>query len=102
MPVMLKRLKEYWNELKRGQPGSRFQDQHDKERKEARSTVGRVLRIIAGVVLIPVGVFFLAVPGPGLLVIALGAWLIASEFRVVAAALDALELRIRRIARIAP
>ena len=96
---MFARLKDYWEDLKRGEPGSRFQDQHDKERSEQRSSVGRVLRIIAGFLLIPIGVFFLAVPGPGLLVIALGAVMIATELRVVAQALDAIELRVRRITR---
>lgn len=94
---MIKRMKAWWSELKRGQPGSRFEEQYDKERRETRSSVGRVFRIIAGCLLFPVGVFFLAVPGPGLLVIAVGAVLIAREFRFAARVLDALEVRGRQV-----
>lgn len=94
---MLKRLKSYWSELKRGRPGSRFLDQHDRNRREQQNPVWRVLRVVAGVVLIPVGVFFLAVPGPGLPIILLGAVLVAREFRFAARLLDATELRLRPI-----
>jgi hypothetical protein len=93
---MFEQLKRGWDSLKRGQPGSRFQVQYDTQRRSARSGPGRALRIIAGFILLPVGVFFLAVPGPGLVVIALGAILIAREFRVAARVLDAIELRGRR------
>ncbi|HEX6317103.1 MAG TPA: PGPGW domain-containing protein [Gemmatimonadaceae bacterium] len=94
---MLERLKEYWAELKKERPGSRFQEQYDKNRQESKSRVGHFLRVVGGVLLFPVGVFFLAVPGPGLLVIALGAVLIAREFRSAAKILDHLEVRGRKI-----
>jgi len=94
---MFQRLKRDWNSLKRGKPGSRFQEQHDKQRQAQESVVGRVLRIIAGFILFPIGAFFLAVPGPGLLVIAVGAVLIAREFRFAARVLDASEVRGRQV-----
>ena len=94
---MFNRLKESWAALKGGRPGSRFEDQYEKQRKDRRKNpIGRALRIIGGLLLIPVGVFFLAVPGPGLLVIAIGAVLIAREFRFAARFLDALEVRARK------
>ena len=93
---MFKQLKKSWADLKSGRPGSRFEDQYDKQRKEKKSSVGRVLRIIGGLILFPVGVFFLAVPGPGLVVIGIGAVLIAREFRFAARFLDAFELRARK------
>lgn len=43
-----------------------------------------------------VGVSALPLPGPGLLIIALGALLIAEQSRAVARALDRLELWLRR------
>ena len=55
--------------------------------------------VMAGVVLLPVGLFMLAVPGPGLVVIAIGAVLIAREFRWAANLLDRLEVRGRKVAR---
>ena len=93
---MFTRLKNSWADLKRGRPGSRFEDQYDEQRKGKKSPAGRVLRILGAVILIPVGVFFLAVPGPGLVVIGIGAVLIAREFRFAARFLDALEVRGRK------
>ena len=93
--VMFKTLKAEWAQLKRGRPGSRFQKQFDRNRREAASGLGRVLRVAAGVMLLPVGLFLLAFPGPGLVVIAIGAVLIAREFRWAAKVLDWLELRAR-------
>jgi len=94
---MLTRLKRYWSSLKDGRPGSRFQEQYEKERRKQKGTFGRVLRIVAGVLLGPIGLFFLAVPGPGLLFIGLGAVLIAREFRFAAIVLDWLEVRARKV-----
>jgi hypothetical protein len=96
---MLKRLKKYWSDLKRGEPGSRFEEQYEKSRGRKRSGVGRVLRVASGLVLIPAGLFFLAVPGPGLLIMLFGAVLIAREFEFAARALDAMELRGRQLAK---
>ena len=94
---MFKTFKAYWADLKRGRPGSRFQEQYDEERTKQNGTLGRLLRILGGLLLFPIGVFFLAVPGPGLLVIALGAVLIAREFRFAAAVLDNIEVRARKL-----
>jgi putative transmembrane protein PGPGW len=94
---MFKQLKQYWSSLKRGKPGSRFQEQYDKQRKEQKSGTGRAIRIVAGFLLLPAGLFFLPAPGPGFLVLALGAVLIAREFRWAAKILDRLELRGRGV-----
>ena len=94
---MFKRLKEYWSELKRGRPGSRFQEQYDKQHGKRKGGPGRVLRIIAGLILFPVGLFFLPAPGPGSIVLVLGAVLIAREFKFAARMLDAFELRARQV-----
>jgi hypothetical protein len=93
---MLSRFRKYWAGLGRGRPGSRFQDQFDAERKKQKSPAGRIVRTVGGLLLIPVGVLFLAIPGPGLVVIALGAVLIAREFGFAARLLDATELRGRK------
>jgi hypothetical protein len=92
---MLKRLKAYWSDLRRGKPGSRFQDQYDRNQQDQKGPIGRVFRIIAGMALIPVGLFFLAVPGPGLLIVVIGAVLVARELGFAARLLDTLELRAR-------
>ena len=96
-PVMFDGFKREWAQLKRGRPGSRFVEQYDKARKQRKSPAGRVARIIVGLLLFPIGVVFLAIPGPGLLVIALGAVLIAREFRFAARFLDVFEVRGRKV-----
>lgn len=94
---MFTRLKKYWASLKDGQPGSRFQEQYEKQQRKRKRPIGRALRIAAGVALMPIGLFFLAVPGPGLLIIGLGAAIIAREFHVAAIFLDWLDLRGRKV-----
>ena len=94
---MIKRIKAYWAELQRGRPGSRFHEQYERNQKKQKSPVGRALRISAGVLSILAGIFFLAVPGPGLLIIGLGAVLIARESGFAARFLDAMELRGRNL-----
>ncbi len=95
---MFRDLRREWSQLKRGKPGSRFQDQFDRNRREKKSNAGRTIRVVAGLVLLPVGVFFLAVPGPGLVIMGLGAVMIAREFEFAARVLDAFEVRGRRVA----
>ena len=94
---MLERIRRFWIQLQYGRPGSRFEEQFEKAHDSRKGPVGRIARIVLGLLLFPIGVFFLAVPGPGLLVIAFGAMLIAREFRFAAWFLDALELRVRPV-----
>lgn len=94
---MLKKLKRSWSSLKRGRPGSRFEEQYDRQRKAGSSAVGRVLRITAGLITLPLGLFLLPAPGPGFIVVAIGAVLIAREFRFAAQLLDRLEVRGRKL-----
>jgi hypothetical protein len=94
---MLESLKKNWKALKRGRAGSRFQEQYDRNQKEPKSGAGRALRIAGGIILTLVGLFFLPAPGPGSIILALGALLIAREFRLAALVLDQVEFRARRV-----
>ena len=94
---MFNDLKRGWAAFKRGHPGSRFQDQHRRQRKEGETNIGRLLRIIAGTVIVLLGIFFLPAPGPGFVIIALGGALLAREFKLAAIVLDRLEVRGRAI-----
>jgi len=96
---MLKQLKRNWSSLTRGRPGSRFQEQYDRQRNSRSSKAGRVLRLAAGVILLPLGLFLLPAPGPGTIVVVIGALLIAREFKVAAQFLDRLEVRGRNLFR---
>jgi UPF0716 family protein affecting phage T7 exclusion len=95
---MLRRLESAWRELKQGRPGSRFQQRHERLRRRAGA---RPLRkwgfISAGALIVLAGVVLLPLPGPGLLVIAAGALLIAEESRAAARALVWLERAARRL-----
>jgi hypothetical protein len=94
---MIEKLKESWRQLRRSEPGHRFQEHHRRRRETAESPLRRGLWVGAGVVLFAVGVFFLAVPGPGIPPLLLGAGLIAREWLLAARLLDRAEVGVRRV-----
>jgi hypothetical protein len=87
-------LKKHWRELAHEQPGLRFQRRYERNRG-AGHALGRALRITAGIVLIVIGAVLLLIPGPGTVVIVVGAALLAQESAILARLLDRLELRLR-------
>ncbi|MBW3534556.1 MAG: hypothetical protein KY453_04975 [Gemmatimonadetes bacterium] len=94
---MLKGIRRRWRELKASEPGRRFQDRYERSHQEGDSRTRRVLTMGAGVLIVLAGLFFLPAPGPGVIIVALGAALVARESRRVASLLDAAEVRGRRI-----
>ena len=88
-------LKNNWRELADGTPGKRFQKRYEKKQREGNS--GRTLKLIAAVLLIAAGVVLLVIPGPGSVLIVLGAALLAESSSSVARGLDWTEMRIRRL-----
>lgn len=93
-------LKSYWQTLTTSEPGSRFESFYNR-RQDERQGSGiwqRFVFVGIGLALAAAGVVFLALPGPGLLVIALGLALMASEFLFMARILDRLELTLRALA----
>ena len=97
---MLEKWKQSWKEFERTPPGERFERMY-RRRKTSGSPALRVGLIAAGILLIVGGVVLLAIPGPGLLVIAFGGALIAQQFLFVARAFDELELLLRKLYRAA-
>jgi hypothetical protein len=91
-------LKNNWRELADGTPGKRFQNRYEQKQRGGRSG-GRTLKWVAAALLIAAGVVLLVIPGPGTVLIALGAALLAEESASVARALDWTEMRIRRLFR---
>lgn len=77
-------------------PGRRFQQRYRRKSKTGRGRMARCAAVLAGIGLTIVGLFFLAVPGPGIPILALGLALIAQESRVAARFLDRAEIRLRR------
>jgi hypothetical protein len=77
-------------------PGRRFQERYRRKASSERGRLARYAVILAGVALTLIGIFFLAVPGPGIPILAVGLALIAQESAVTARLLDRAELRLRR------
>ncbi|MGH7825388.1 MAG: PGPGW domain-containing protein [Candidatus Binatia bacterium] len=97
MIIDLEKLKRNWRRFKSGSPGHRFQQQFSRRRQSSRSPVQKALFIGGGTLLMTAGLFFLFVPGPGLLILLLGAVLIAQQSLVAARALDWTEIRLRKL-----
>lgn len=94
---MLERLRESWHQFKDLEPGSRFVEYARQRRRSGEHGARRVLTFAGGMALIIIGAVALVAPGPGMLMVALGAGLIARESITVARALDWLELRLRAL-----
>jgi hypothetical protein len=94
---MLEGLKRRWRRLRAGQPGARFQRQYRENRESRKSGLHRWGAVAAGAGLILVGIILLFIPGPGLLFIATGGAVLATESLAVARVLDWLEIRGRRV-----
>jgi hypothetical protein len=92
---MFERLKQEWQRFRRRKPGQRFEERYHLKQKSARSVFRKVLIMSAGGLTIAVGIVLLAFPGPGTVLLLIGAALIAEESLVTARALDWLELRLR-------
>jgi uncharacterized membrane protein HdeD (DUF308 family) len=74
--------------------GRRFQTVHSVESQKKKPWTMTV-KLLLGILLIAVGIFLLAVPGPGLLVVFVGLGVLASGSRAVARLLDRLEVLAR-------
>ena len=95
---MFRSIKREWRQLKGGKPGKRFQAQYAAQQKSRRPAWMRPLWIAGGTALMAIGVVALPAPGPGFLVIGLGAALVARESLFAARILDWIELRLREAA----
>ena len=95
---MIQRLKAGWRELRHGKPGRRFRDRYERRRNERRHPGEHKWSVIVvGALVILAGIVLLPLPGPGMLVVAAGALLMAEESSALARALDALEVRVRAL-----
>jgi hypothetical protein len=80
-------------------PGRRFRTLYELKRASPGGRLYRCAAIAVGVLLFLVGVCFLALPGPGIPILLLGAGLVAQQSRGTAEILDRTELRLRRFFR---
>lgn len=91
------RVEHQWHLFASDQPGERFVNLHKRrqEQRQGSFSWGRILFVGAGILLIIAGLFFMAVPGPGLPVLVAGLGLMGSESLVMARGLDWTEQKLR-------
>ena len=92
---MFENLKHQWHAVQKSKAGTRFQARHQARKKARASPLWKPLYVILGLALVVVGVAMLAFPGPGLVVIFIGAAVLGQESLLVARGLDRLELKVR-------
>jgi len=90
-------IKRNFQLFKQSKPGQRFTDlqKRRKEAEKGKLPIGRIINITLGVALILVGIFLLALPGPGITLSVLGCGLLGGESRMIARFLDRGELKLR-------
>ena len=76
---MFERLRAQWHLFRADPPGRRFELRHARHRAHHRSVWHRAFVISLGVVAIIMGIAMLVLPGPGLLVVLLGAFLLGED-----------------------
>jgi hypothetical protein len=96
---MRKLFRRHWGQLRTSRPGRRFQDFYERKRGSRGGALWRCAAIAGGALLCLVGLFFMAVPGPGIPILLLGMALIAQQSRPTARLLDRAELGLRRFVR---
>ena len=93
---MIKHLRQSWQRFKAGLPGRRFQQQF-RLRQGFRSGAARKASFMAaGILIVAAGIFLLFVPGPGIIILLIGAVLIAQQSSLAARAFDRIEIRLRK------
>jgi hypothetical protein len=83
-------------EILHATPGRRFQERYRRMQETKGGAWKRCALVGTGILLVLVGLFFMAVPGPGIPIFAIGLALIAQESESLARLLDRAELRMRR------
>ncbi|MGH8173247.1 MAG: PGPGW domain-containing protein [Rhodanobacteraceae bacterium] len=92
---MFEGLRKQWRVFRADPAGERFQRRY--RRNKARAGLVRKFAIIGGgLALVVIGIALLVLPGPGLLLMLLGAGLIAEESQVAARLLDRMDLAVQR------
>lgn len=79
-----------------GKAGRRFQQRYARRRAVPCGALRKWLIMVAGAVVILVGIVLLPLPGPGMLVVVFGAALMAGHSLAIARLLDRAELNLRR------
>jgi len=95
---MFEELKEDWRIIRANPPGRRFQARfHYRTVDDPPSPLKRSIKLVVGILLIPVGVILWFIPGPGWLTIFIGLGLLAGRSKTISTFLDRVEVIIRAI-----
>jgi hypothetical protein len=86
-----------WDRFVHSRPGRRFQERYRRKQRAQGSALKSCACVCVGIALTLVGIFFMAVPGPGIPIFAVGLALVAQESAVVARLLDRAEVRLWRL-----
>lgn len=86
-----------WRTFWRDPAGKRFRNRYDRTRNYG--PLRRALVLGGGGLLVVVGVIFMPLPGPGILIVLAGGALMAGQSLTVARALDAAEVKVRGLFR---
>ena len=92
---MWEKFKQTWRRLKAGNPG--LQQEFRRRRGAGRSRIQKAILIVGGVLLMAAGFLLLFTPGPGLVFLFAGGFMIAQQSLVAARALDWSEIRLRKL-----
>ena len=95
---MFGRFRQQWKDATQARPGERFQNRYYCREKRRSTRLLKALNLAIGTAIVVVGAILLPAPGPGFLVILIGATMIAEESLLAAKALDRAELKVRRLA----
>jgi hypothetical protein len=90
------RVRQNWRLFITSDPGRRFKERYRRNQQSKRGRAKRIVWLLAGVVLVVVGLFFLIAPGPGVLFLLPGAALISQEWLGLARLLDRGEAWLRK------
>jgi hypothetical protein len=93
------KIRREWRDLKDGRPGHRFRDRYDRDAGRHEHVGWRVVKILAGITALLVGVVEIIFPGPAILFLFVGGALLATQSRAIARLMDWAELRIRAVWR---
>lgn len=96
-PAMIDEVKRSWQRFKAGHPGRRFRKEFIRRRFANRSLIQKALLIVGGLLLVAAGFLLLFIPGPGLVVLLIGGFLIAQQSLIAARTLDRIEIRLRNL-----
>jgi uncharacterized protein (TIGR02611 family) len=93
----------HWRAFRKIDEGHRYQTRyHLHQRRRRKGLVWRYWRpfsLICGPILIVAGFVFIPTPGPSYIIIAIGLWLLAGEFLLLARLFDRLGARLGRLGR---